>query len=92
MLDINAWMKRFLAALEKTFGDRVWFVGLQGSRARGEAREESDIDVVVVLDTLIAEDIACYSAMLEALPARPLICGFLSGREELVHWRASDLF
>lgn len=92
MLDINAWMKRFLAALEKTFAGRVWFVGLQGSRARGEAREESDIDVVVVLDALTAEDIACYSAMLEALPARPLICGFLSGREELVHWRASDLF
>lgn len=92
MLDMDTWMTRFLAALEKTFTGRVWFVGLQGSRARGEAREESDIDVVVVLDRLTAADIARYSAMLEALPARPLICGFLSGREELVHWRASDLF
>lgn len=92
MLDINAWMKRFLAALEETFAGRVWFVGLQGSRARGEATAASDIDVVVVLDALTAADIARYSAMLDGLPERALICGFLSGREELMHWRASDLF
>ena len=36
-------------ALEQVFGDRVGSVRLFGSRARGEARPESDIDVVVVL-------------------------------------------
>lgn len=92
MLDINAWMEDFQRALAQTFPGRLWFVGLQGSRARGEATAASDIDVVVVLDALAAEDIRRYSAMLDTLPERPLICGFLSGRDELLHWAASDLF
>lgn len=92
MLDINAWMEEFQRALAQTFPGRLWFVGLQGSRARGEATAASDIDVVVVLDALAAEDIRRYSAMLDTLPERHLICGFLSGRDELLHWAASDLF
>ena len=46
-------MQNFLQALNETFRDRVWFVGLQGSFARGEATETSDIDVVVILDVII---------------------------------------
>lgn len=53
MIDISAWMQNFLQALNETFRDRVWFVGLQGSFARGEATETSDIDVVVILDVII---------------------------------------
>ena len=52
MLDINAWIQNFLQTLNNTFGARVWFVGLQGSYGRGEATENSDIDVVVILDEL----------------------------------------
>ena len=92
MLDINAWMEVFQRALAQTFPGRVWFVGLQGSRARGEATAASDIDVVVVLDALAAEDIRRYSVMLDTLPERHLICGFLSGRDELLHWAANELF
>ena len=43
-------MDEFLQALDRAFGERVWFVGLQGSYGRGEATETSDIDVVVILD------------------------------------------
>ena len=35
MIDITMWMQNFLQILNKTFGDRVWFVGLQGSYGRG---------------------------------------------------------
>ena len=31
MIEINTWMNEFLSAINKAFGDRVWFVGLQGS-------------------------------------------------------------
>ena len=79
MIDIDAWMKSYLQILNKTFGNRVWFVGLQGSYGRGEAIETSDIDVVAILDELSAADIQSYHAMLDTLPHRELICGFLSG-------------
>ena len=92
MIDITTWMKNFLHILEETFGDRMWFVGLQGSFSRGEATKTSDIDVVVILDKLSAVDIQTYNAMLDTLPHRELICGFLSGRDEILHWEPSDLF
>ena len=57
MIEIEPWLERFTQVLRKTFGERVWFAGLQGSYARGEATESSDIDPVVILDVLTAEDI-----------------------------------
>ena len=92
MIDINIWMKNFLQTLNETFESRVWFVGLQGSYGRGEATETSDIDIVVILDELSAVDIQTYNAMLDTLPYRELICGFLSGKEEILNWEPSDLF
>ena len=92
MIDITVWMQNFLQTLNKTFENRVWFVGLQGSYGRGEATETSDIDVVVILDELSAKDIQIYNDMLDTLPHRKLICGFLSGRNEIMNWEPSDLF
>ena len=92
MIDITIWMPKFLQALNETFGNRVWFVGLQGSYGRGEATETSDIDVVVILDELSAMDIHAYNTMLDVLPRRELICGFLSGKDEILNWESSDLF
>ena len=92
MIDITAWMKDFLQILNDTFANRVWFVGLQGSYGRGEARDTSDIDVVVALDELSAMDIQTYYDMLDTLPHREMICGFLSGKKEIMNWEPSDLF
>ena len=92
MIDITAWMSSFLQALNEAFANRVWFVGLQGSYGRGEATETSDIDVVVILDELSATDIRTYNGMLDTLPHRELICGFLSGKREILNWEPSDLF
>ena len=92
MIDITVWMQNFLQTLNKTFENRVWFVGLQGSYGRGEATETSDIDVVVILDELSAKDIQIYNDMLDTLSHRKLICGFLSGKNEIMNWESSDLF
>ena len=92
MIDITNWMSNFLQTLNKTFENRVWFVGLQGSYGRGEATETSDIDVVVILDELSAKDIQIYNDMLDTLSHRDLICGFLSGKNEIMNWEPSDLF
>ena len=92
MIEISSWMDKFVGVLVERFGDRVWFVGLQGSYGRCEATENSDIDVVVILDELTAQDIQAYNAVLDTLPNRELICGFVSGKKELLNWEPSDLF
>ena len=92
MIDITAWMQNFLQTLNETFANRVWFVGLQGSYARGEATETSDIDIVVILNELSAIDIQTYNDMLDTMSHRELICGFLSGKNEIMNWEPSDLF
>ena len=92
MIDIEKVIAEFLKNLTVTFGDRIYFAGLQGSYGRGEATETSDIDLVVILDTLSPADIDTYSAILDSLPNRNLICGFLSGKRELLNWEPSELF
>ena len=92
MIDITAWTKKFLQTLNETFSNRVWFVGLQGSYGRDEATEASDIDIVVILDELSAMDIQTYHNMLDTMSHRELICGFLSGKKEIMNWEPSDLF
>ena len=92
MIDINIWTDNFIKALDEAFPDRVYFVGLQGSYSRGEATDNSDIDMVVILDKLSADDISNYNSMLDTLPHRELICGFLSGKDELLNWEPADLF
>ena len=92
MIDITVWMQNFLQTLDRTFTNRVWFVGLQGSYGRGEATETSDIDMVVILDELSAVDIQTYHDMLDTLSHRELLCGFLSGKNEIMNWEPSDLF
>ena len=92
MIDITAWTQNFLQTLNEIFANRVWFVGLQGSYGRDEATETSDIDIVVILDELSAMDIQTYHNMLGTMSHRELICGFLSGKKEIMNWEPSDLF
>ena len=92
MIEITTWLDVFLKAIEKTFANRVWFVGLQGSYGRGEATETSDVDIVVILDELSTMDIQTYHNMLDTMSHRELICGFLSGKKEIMNWEPSDLF
>lgn len=45
-------LKSFRAALDEIYGDRLQRVVLFGSRARGDARPDSDYDVAVFLEPL----------------------------------------
>ena len=92
MVDINSWLEEFLQKLNEVFKCRVWFVGLQGSYGRGEATETSDIDVVVILNEFTVADIQAYNQLLDTLPHRELICGFVSGKDEILNWEPADLF
>lgn len=92
MIDIERWIKGFTERVNAVFESRVWFLGLQGSYARGEATDKSDIDVVVILDRVRIGDLQRYSGMLDGMPDRELVCGFISGKDELMNWTASELF
>ena len=45
-------LRRFCAALEEMYGERIERIVLFGSRARGEGHKESDYDVAVFLKDL----------------------------------------
>ena len=91
MIDISSWLDSFLQALDARFGERVWYVVLQGSYARGEATEASDIDMVVILDELSAFDTQSYNNMLDALPIENWFA-VSAQKNEILNWEASDLF
>ncbi len=83
MLNIESWLPLWSRAVLERFGGRVLFLGLQGSRAHGEAREDSDIDTVLVLDRLEASDLAALPEAGRALLA--------AGPEELFAWAGETL-
>lgn len=49
-------LERFASVVRARFGDRVREVVLFGSHARGDAHEDSDVDVLVVIDDLSYRD------------------------------------
>lgn len=91
-LEIEVWMRDLTEALKQAFGSRLILVGLQGSRARDEARAGSDIDAVVVVDSLGADDLARYQDVIASLPHAELACGFVGSPEVLTHWPRYDVF
>ncbi|MDE6281740.1 MAG: nucleotidyltransferase domain-containing protein [Oscillospiraceae bacterium] len=91
MVDIESWMKELAGKLTDEFGSRLLFLGLQGSYGRGEATEDSDIDVVTVLDEVELADLDAYRAIVSAMPEGEKACGFLCGGLELKSWPKYDL-
>ena len=91
-MDAFAWAEEAAGKLQSEFGGRLRFVGFQGSRARGEAREGSDIDLVVLLDRIGADDLARYRAVIETMPRSELACGFVGSEQVLAAWPRHELF
>lgn len=90
--EIGRWMECFIKEMMAGFSDRVAFIGLQGSRARGEANEDSDIDAVLILERRSPEDLKTYREALRKLPWNAKACGFFSDLETLLCWDRADLF
>jgi len=90
-MNIVVWMKAYCRKVRECFGNRVFFIGLQGSYARGEAGPKSDIDTVLILDSVGAAEVHAYRALLDDMPFREYTCGFFSDRTTLERWEKSDL-
>ncbi len=86
MFDLNRYLDDLIRGCREAFGDRLVYAGLQGSWLRGEAREGSDIDVMVVLDRFGREDMDRYREILQSIGEYERSCGFLCGKDELLRW------
>lgn len=91
-MDTDAWMNDLIEQLRAEFGERLVLVGLQGSRARGEQREDSDIDVVVIVEGLGVDDLATYRGIVRRMPHAELACGFIGSPDVLAAWPRHDAF
>lgn len=91
-MEIWSLMKMLEYRIDEVFGDRLVCLGLQGSYARGEATEYSDIDAVLILDTISMDDLRQYREILRWLPHRDKVYGFVGGKRELENWDRAELF
>ena len=92
VINVDAWMAELLPQLQQVFDERLRYVGLQGSYRRGEATENSDIDVVVLLNTVALDDLDTYRAIVCAMPEGQKACGFFSSVADLLNWPRHELF
>ena len=58
---------------------------------RNEATENSDIDVMVILDELTVDALDSYKAIIEALENSEKSCGFICGKNEIDNWNPLEL-
>ena len=91
LTDIKDYTERLTDELKTKFGDRLLYVGLQGSYLRSEATPESDIDIMLVLDEIHAKDLSVYRGILEELGEYDRACGFVCGRDELLNWFPEEI-
>lgn len=89
---IDEWIDELISKIKNEFGDRLAFIGLQGSYKRKEADDSSDIDIVVILNELTVQDLKKYRAIISQMPYKEKACGFISGKSEIIGWEKSDLF
>ena len=91
MFDLDGYLNDLISKCRTHFGDRLLYVGLQGSYLRGEAHESSDIDVMVILDRFSIQDMDQYQEILKQVGFYERSCGFICGCEEMLHWNPLEV-
>ena len=86
MFNIDEYLNNLISHCKESYGERLVYVGLQGSYLRGEATENSDIDVMIVLDEFSVADMKTYRAILKEIGWYEKSCGFICGKEDLANW------
>ena len=60
MFRIDEYIDNLITLLKDIFGERLMYIGLQGSYLRNEETKNSDIDIMAVIDNLSVEDLKTY--------------------------------
>jgi len=83
----RAALERYANHLRKRFGSRLRDLRLFGSRARGEGREDSDLDVLAVVDDLSsAEQLEAFRFCGDILTDHAVMVGGLL--TSTAHWQS----
>ncbi len=91
MVDIENYIEQMMVLLKARFGSRLLYVGLQGSYLRGEATENSDIDIMVVIDGLSVSDLDTYRTVIQSLKHFDKSCGFICSKEDIANWNPLEI-
>lgn len=91
MFIIESYIEDLILNLRQTFGSRLLYVGLQGSYLRNEATEESDVDIMAVIDELTVSDLSSYKKVLISVGYYEKSCGFICGKSELSKWNPLEI-
>lgn len=60
MFRIDEYMDSLISVLKESFEKRLLYIGLQGSYLRHEEKQNSDIDIMAVVDGLSVTDLGIY--------------------------------
>lgn len=91
MFKVDEYIEQLTDALKAAFGEKLMYIGLQGSYLRQEETENSDIDIMAVIDDLSVEDLRTYQEALVSVGNFDKSCGFICGRADLEHWNPLEI-
>lgn len=91
MFQVEEYLNELMVAMKSVFGERLLYVGLQGSYLREEATEDSDIDIMVVIKDLSRKDLDSYRGIISRMEGYEKSCGFICGMDELSGWNPLEL-
>ena len=91
IFDLDRYLNDLILSCRAAFQERLLYVGRQGSYLRGEAHEDSDIDVMVILDRFSVRDMDRYREILNEIGFYERSCGFICGREEMARWNPLEV-
>ena len=91
MIHIETYIPTLIASLQERFGNSLLYLGLQGSYLRGEAHPGSDLDIMVVLETLTVSDLDDYRNVIESMDHYDRSCGFICSRADFAAWNPLEI-
>lgn len=91
MFRIDEYIDELVNALKNAFGERLVYIGLQGSYLRNEETKSSDIDIMAVIDNISVEDLKTYQKVLISVGNFDKSCGFICGKTDLKNWNPLEI-
>lgn len=91
MFKIDEYIDKLTELLKDAFGERLVYIGLQGSYLRKEETKNSDIDIMAVIDHISVEDLKTYQNALVSIGNFDKSCGFICGKADLEHWNPLEI-